>query len=69
MIIFSFKFKKSIITNDEKNSKVYSNYYGKFNFQFIHRKTRMTTFMKTKFMIPDEQTNIDKYRVATNITV
>ena len=30
--------------------------------------TRMTTFIKTKFKISDEQTNIDKYRLAANIT-
>ena len=28
----------------------------------------MTTFIKTKFNISDDQTNIDKYRVAANIT-
>ena len=33
------------------------------------RETRMTTFIKTKFKILDDQTNIDKYRLATNITV
>ena len=31
-------------------------------------KTRMTTFIKTKFNISDDQTNIDKYRLAANIT-
>ena len=31
-------------------------------------KTRMTTFIKTKFKISDDQTNIDKYRLAANIT-
>ena len=29
---------------------------------------RMTTFIKTKFKISDDQTNIDKYRLAANIT-
>ncbi len=28
----------------------------------------MTTFIKTKFNISDAQTNIDKYRLAANIT-
>ena len=28
----------------------------------------MTTFIKKKFKIPDDQTNIDKYRLAANIT-
>ena len=28
----------------------------------------MTTFIKTKYNISDDQTNIDKYRLATNIT-
>ena len=28
----------------------------------------MTTFIKTKFNISDDQTNIDKYRLAANIT-
>ena len=28
----------------------------------------MTTFIKTKFKKSDDQTNIDKYKVATNIT-
>ena len=30
--------------------------------------TRMTTFIKTKFKISDDQTNIGKYRLAANIT-
>ena len=30
--------------------------------------TRMTTFIKTKFKNSDDQKNIDKYRVAENIT-
>ena len=30
--------------------------------------TRMTTFIKTKFKKSDDHTNIDKYRVAANIT-
>ena len=30
--------------------------------------TRMTTFIKTKFNISDDQTNIVKYRLAPNIT-
>ena len=29
----------------------------------------MTTFIKTKFKISEDQTNIDKYRLAANITV
>ena len=29
---------------------------------------RMTTFIKTKPKKSDDQTNIDKYRIATNIT-
>ena len=28
----------------------------------------MTTFIKLKFKISDDQTNIDKYRLAANIT-
>ena len=35
----------------------------------INIKTRMTTFIKTKFKILDDQTNNDKYRFAANITV
>ncbi len=32
-------------------------------------ETRLTTFIKkTKFKISDDQTNIDKYRLAANIT-
>ncbi len=31
-------------------------------------KTRMTTLIKMKFKISDDQTNIDKYRLAANIT-
>ena len=30
--------------------------------------TRMTTFIKTKLNKSNDQTNIDKYRVAANIT-
>ncbi len=31
--------------------------------------TRMKTFIKTKFKISEDQINIDKYRLAANITV
>ena len=31
-------------------------------------RTRMTTFTKTKFKKSNDQRNIDKYRVAANIT-
>ncbi len=31
--------------------------------------TRMTTFIKTKFKISEDQMNNDKYRLAANITV
>ena len=31
-------------------------------------ETRMTTFIKTKFKISYDQTNIDKYRLSANIT-
>ena len=34
----------------------------------IRIKTRMTTFIKSKFKISEDQTNIDKYRLAANIT-
>ncbi len=30
--------------------------------------TRITTFIKTKFKISNNQTNIDKYRLAANIS-
>ena len=30
-------------------------------------KKRVTTFIETKIKISDDQTNIDKYRLATNI--
>ncbi len=39
------------------------------NIQFNAKKTIMTTFIKTKFKISEDQTNIDKYRFAANITV
>ncbi len=32
------------------------------------KQTRMTTFIKAKLKKSDDQTNIDKYRVAANIT-
>ena len=32
------------------------------------KKTRMKTYINTKFKKSDNQTNIDKYRVVTNIT-
>ena len=32
------------------------------------KRTRMTTFIKAKLKNSDDQTNIDKYRVAPNIT-
>ena len=31
-------------------------------------KSRVTAFIKKKFKISDDQTNIDKYRLAANIT-
>ena len=34
----------------------------------FYYKTRMKTFIKTKFKISDDQTNINKYRLAANIT-
>ena len=34
----------------------------------IYIETRMTTFIKTKFKISDDQTNIDKNRLAADIT-
>ncbi len=34
----------------------------------INIQTRMTTFIKAKLKKSDDQTNIDKYRVAANIT-
>ena len=34
----------------------------------IHLQTRKTTFIKTKFKISDDQTNIDKFRLTANIT-
>ncbi len=36
--------------------------------EVCNTKTRMTTFIKTKFKISDDQSNIDKYRLAENIT-
>ncbi len=33
----------------------------------IHIKTRMTTFINTKFKISDDQTKLEKYRLAANI--
>ena len=36
--------------------------------KIIFKKTRMTTFIGTKFNMSDDQTNIDKYRLAANIT-
>ena len=38
------------------------------NHRVAYILTRMTTFIKTKFKISDDQTNIDKYRLAANIT-
>ena len=39
-----------------------------FFFLHIISKATLTTFIKTKLKKSDEQTNIDKYRVAANIT-
>ncbi len=38
-------------------------------FDILAIVTKMTTFIKTKFKISDDQTNIDKYRLSANITV
>ena len=35
---------------------------------YLFKKTRMTTFIKTKFKLSDDQTNIVKHRLAANIT-
>ncbi len=32
------------------------------------KKTSISTFIKTKFKVSDDQTNIDKYRLSANIT-
>ena len=49
--------------------------YGNLGILSINNKdigklseTRMTTFIITKFKISDDQTNIDKYRLAANST-
>ena len=36
--------------------------------QANYRKTRLTTFLKTKLQKSDDRTNMYKYRVAANIT-
>ena len=46
---------------------VNSQYKGKEILNLKNRITRMTTFIKTKFNISDDQTNIDKYRLVANI--
>ena len=38
------------------------------NYRVAYILTRMTTLIQTKFKISDDQTNIDKYRLAANIT-
>ena len=35
---------------------------------YIRHETRLTKFIKAKFKKLEDQTNIDKYRVAANIT-
>ena len=45
-------------------------YFGKI-YNFYEKpdiETLMTTFIKTKFKKSDDQTNIDNYRVAANVT-
>ncbi len=47
----------------------YSNILDFYNYHKIKcNQTRVTTFIKTRFNISDDQTNIDKYRLAANIT-
>ena len=48
--------------------KAVGNYSGKIYSQTLVI-TRMTTFIKTKFKISEDQTNIDKYRLAAMIKV
>ncbi len=39
-----------------------------FDRKLVYTQTRITTFIEAKFKKPDNQTNIDKYRVAANNT-
>ncbi len=39
-----------------------------FNAKVLNIKTRMATFVKTKFTKSDDQKNIGKFRLAANIT-
>ena len=51
--------------------KTYNNDIENVKRKRLHRDciiTRMTTFIKTRFKKSDDQTNIDEYRVAANIT-
>ncbi len=48
--------------------RLYSSLYLSYVERCNPSLTRMTTFIKTKFKISDDQTNIDKYRLAANIT-
>ena len=47
--------------------KAVGNYSGKIYSQTLVI-TRMTTFIKTKFKISEDQTNTEKYKLAANIT-
>ena len=51
------------LTSDYEEASLFTKYS-----QLVCFYTRMTTFIKTKFNISDDQTNIDKYRLAGNIT-
>ena len=54
----------------KKSYKSYKDHLVCFsNLSLLKNKlTRMTTFIKMKFKKSDDHTNIDKYRVAANIT-
>ena len=58
--------KAKLEKSDVQKKNIPRNYRFIVKSQLFHELyfTRMTTFIKTKFKILDDQTNIDKYRLA-----
>ncbi len=70
LYILFFYWKKTHCKNFERydHAKIYVYLLKVKILSLKYKVTRMTQFIKTKFKISDNQMNVDKYRIAANIT-
>ncbi len=61
-----FRTYSNILLNNRRKKKILR--CKSFLVPKAYKKLRMTAFLKTNFKISDDQANIDKYRLAANIT-